>query len=143
MLPGELKRRQQMLRTLGQSYNECYAAMSGKNRKRSIREAEETIDTMGKSNEQILAMHDRKLVDQDEALDQICDGVKRLRHVGYDINIELDVQERLLGDIDHEMDIAKNKVDGNIIRVERFSQKTKDKGGCCLMLLLLVIIVVL
>jgi len=143
MLGGELKRRQRMLRTLGESYNDCYAILMGKKRKGPIRDAEETIDTYNLSNEQIYSMHEQKLKNQDDALDTIHSGVKNLRNVAYDINVELDVQEGLLDDIDHEMDIAKNKVDANIIRVDKVAAKTKDKGCCCMMLLLLVVIVVL
>merc|ERR1740121_603267 len=104
-LKGELKRYREMLNSLGKSYNDCTATLSGKNRRGGpIREAQETHETYGLGNEQILAMHDKKFDKQDQALDQIHDGVKRLRDVGMDINVELDVHAHLLDNIDIEMD---------------------------------------
>lgn len=147
-MEGELKRRAANLKNLGKMYNTTRKKLNTKYNDRADdgfgrRNPVETYDTMNLSNQEIRQMHAQKIDDQDKDLDDILQGTKRLREIGYDINVEIDRHGRLLEDIDDEMDKAENKVTTNIKRVGFLEKKSKDRGCCLLMALLLIAIVVL
>merc|ERR1712012_64798 len=110
---GEAKRRRKMIKKLGANYQDASDTLTGKKKrsgKYKEREAQETVETYGMDNQGIQQMHQQRIEKQDEQLDQIDAGIKRLREVGYDINVELDVQHQLLDDIDVQLDKAQENV---------------------------------
>lgn len=144
--PGELDRRRREFKRLAGDYSKLRDELTAKKRTNyghfgGGRVPVETEATMGLSNQEVQQLHRQKERDQDQDLDEILAGTKRLREIGYDINVEIDRHGGLLDDIDHEMDRADNKIGTNIQRVEFLNKKSKDKGCCCLMLLLFLAIV--
>jgi t-SNARE complex subunit (syntaxin) len=68
--------------------------------------------------------------EQDQGLDKIGNTLDRLNEMAVTIDSELKEQDKILADIDTEMDSAQNKMDGAIKSVEKLL-KTKDKCQLC------------
>ena len=68
--------------------------------------------------------------DQDQSLDKIGNTLDRLNEMAVTIDAELKEQDKILTDIDTEMDTAQSKMDGAIKSVEKLL-KTKDKCQLC------------
>ena len=98
---------------------------------------------MGLKNEEIKQMHLQKRREQDDDLDDILKGVKRINNITYDINTELERQDVIIDEIGDKMDTANSKVSTNVKRVEFLNKKSKDKGCCCLMAALFAVIIAL
>merc|ERR1712176_733371 len=94
-------------------------------------------------NDQIKQMHMERRKNQDDDLDDILKGVKRINNITYDINTELERQDVIIDEIGDNMDLANRKVHTNVKRVEFLNQKSKDKGCCCLMTILFFAIIAL
>merc|ERR1712083_139841 len=95
------------------------------------------------NNEEIKQMHIQKRIEQDEDLDEILNGVKRINVITGDINNELERQDVIIDEIGDKMDTANRKVSTNVKRVEFLNKKSKDKGCCCLMAILFAAIIAL
>ena len=103
----------------------------------------ESHETMDLNNQQIKQMHIDRRQQQDEDLDDILKGVKRINNITYDINTELERQDVIIDEIGDAMDTANRKVSTNVKRVEFLNKKSKDKGCCCLMAILFLAIIAL
>ena len=68
--------------------------------------------------------------EQDQGLDKIGNTLDRLNEMAVTIDSELKEQDKILADIDTDMDSAQNKMDGAIKSVEKLL-KTKDKCQLC------------
>ena len=68
--------------------------------------------------------------EQDQGLDKIGNTLDRLNEMAVTIDSELKEQDKILADVDAEMDVAQNKMDGAIKSVEKLL-KTKDKCQLC------------
>ena len=127
-------------------YKECKARLENKNNERgssgrhNIVESHETMDL---SNSDIQQLQMKRRQDQDEDLDDILKGVKRINNITYDINTELERQDVIIDEIGDQMDTANRKVSTNVKRVEFLNKKSKDKGCCCLMAILFAAIIAL
>merc|ERR1712013_282911 len=69
----------------------------------------ETHETMSRSNEEVAQMHMQRRQAQEEDLDDILKGVKRINNITYDINTELERQDVIIDEIGDKMDTAKSK----------------------------------
>ena len=131
---------------IGREYKECKAKLENKNNERGgsgRQNIVESHDTMGLKNEEIKQMHLQKRREQDDDLDDILKGVKRINNITYDINTELERQDVIIDEIGDKMDTANSKVSTNVKRVEFLNKKSKDKGCCCLMAALFAVIIAL
>lgn len=64
--------------------------------------------------------------DQDQTLDKMGNALDRLNEMAVTIDTELREQDKILEDIDNEIDVAQGKMDQAIKQVEKLL-KTKDK----------------
>lgn len=80
---------------------------------------EETPETRGQDNTQILALHEQVVEHQDSSLDQLMAVIGRQKEIGRAIGDELDVQNQLLRDIDVKV--------GNTTARIKNAQKQADK----------------
>jgi len=95
------------------------------------------------SNRDMAQQQQQQFQRQDEQLEVVLDGVTKLKHMGQDINTELDLHKHLLSDLDEAIDHTDEKLRINTQRVESVNEKA---GGCCgmiTMVILLVLIIVL
>eukprot|EP01083_Nonionella_stella_P029170 80384_1 len=97
----ELRRRAKELKKLGREYKECKALLENKNNERGQlnRNIVETQQTMDLENNQIKQVHVHKRREQDDDLDDILKGVKRINNITYDINTELERQDVIIDEI--------------------------------------------
>ncbi|KAH9130702.1 hypothetical protein LEN26_004559, partial [Aphanomyces euteiches] len=80
--------------------------------------------------------------DQDADLDQLNVSVKRLGHVAVEINTEIKSQNKMLDDIELDMDDTQERMNFVMLRMSRLL-KTKDTCQLGSILLLMAILVVL
>ena len=118
--------------------------LENKNNERGNNGRENIVEshrTMNLDNNQIKQMHMERRQNQDDDLDDILKGVKRINNITYDINTELERQDVIIDEIGDNMDAANSKVATNVKRVEFLNKKSKDKGCCCLMAILFLVII--
>eukprot|EP01084_Bolivina_argentea_P259160 437192_1 len=135
----ESRRRTKELKKLGREYQQCKALLENKHNERGSsgrNNIVETHETMDRNNQQIKQTHLDRRKEQDEDLEDILKGVKRIKNITYDINTELERQDVIIDEVGDNMDTAANNVHTNVKRVEFLNKKSKDKGGCCLMTIL-------
>eukprot|EP00484_Ammonia_sp_Unknown_P022000 CAMPEP_0197034762 /NCGR_PEP_ID=MMETSP1384-20130603/12752_1 /TAXON_ID=29189 /ORGANISM="Ammonia sp." /LENGTH=222 /DNA_ID=CAMNT_0042464717 /DNA_START=28 /DNA_END=696 /DNA_ORIENTATION=- len=143
---NELRRRAKELKSLEREYTETKAKLENKHNERGgsgRQNIVESHETMNLENEQIKQLQFQKRQEQDEDLDEILKGVKRVNNITYDIHTELERQDVIIDDIGDAMDNANRKVSTNVKRVEFLNKKSKDKGCCCLMTILFLCIIAL
>jgi archaellum component FlaC len=78
----------------------------------------------------------------DKALDQIHDGVVRIKGIATGMNNELDSQKRLLDDVDDSMDRVNDRLKNNTNQVKDIGEKTKCGFMFWFMIILIILIVV-
>ena len=79
--------------------------------------------------------------EQDLSLDKLGSGLDRLNEMATTIDSELKDQDKILTDIDAEMDVAQNKMDGAIGAIAKL-MKTKDKCQICVIVGLVITFVI-
>jgi len=104
----------------------------------------ETDETRNYDNEDLQQQQQRTLDDQDDRLDDILNGVTRLKIMSTDINSELQLHHHLIGELDDQIDRTDNRIKSSTRSVVDISTRDAD-GWCtfCTMVLLLVLIVLL
>lgn len=97
------------------------------------------------SNESELEMQLFAREEQDHKLDIISEGIAQLHGLGNDLHKELNLQARLLDDLDDDMDKTGENLQNNLRGVNQVSRQTQAGSTCilCTMALLFVVIVVL
>lgn len=93
------------------------------------------------TSQQLYDDHKAKLAENDKALDQIHEGVVRIKHVAINMNDELDLQQKLLEDVDDSMDRVQDRLKNNTKMVQEVGKKAKSGPGFWLIILLLIVIV--
>jgi regulator of vacuolar morphogenesis len=73
---------------------------------------DETDETRGRDNRQVLELQNSLVQQQDEQLDQMLNVVKRQKEIGRAIGDELDLQNQLLGELDQRVDFTKSRLSG-------------------------------
>ncbi|KAJ3445885.1 syntaxin-51-related [Anaeramoeba flamelloides] len=104
---------------------------------------EETKETQGLDNEELLDLEKENLDKQDELIDKLDVSVQRQTQIALTINEELDEQKPLLDDIDTKMTKTNSKIVKNTKRLSRFEKLSKKKGMTCIICLLILVIVFL
>eukprot|EP00455_Lapot_gusevi_P021116 TRINITY_DN2220_c0_g1_i10.p1 TRINITY_DN2220_c0_g1~~TRINITY_DN2220_c0_g1_i10.p1 ORF type:complete len:237 (+),score=60.02 TRINITY_DN2220_c0_g1_i10:110-820(+) len=147
---GEANRRRGILTQLKSTVKNLERQVTGGNSgpayeedSRKPRKYEETDRTRDVSNQQLLAQQQQVLEAQDRQLDDILHGVKRLNHLGQDINAELDLHHNLLAEIDHGVDVTQAKIQANTKRVEQVEEQSGGCLGMCIIFFLIGVILLL
>jgi regulator of vacuolar morphogenesis len=100
--------------------------------------AEESLETLGMENQQILE-HQRNVLDQqDEDADQLYLATQRIKNVGLMIRDELTEQDKLLDTLGAEEDIAIGKLSKEKGRLGKLVELNKNNISFCCVLLLIV-----
>lgn len=82
------------------------------------------------SNMELAAQQEQQLLEQDEKLDLLDDGVQVLKALSRDINLELDIHASLLEDLDRAVDKSQYNMKRNIEGVESLYQKGDGTSFC-------------
>ncbi|XP_068646114.1 syntaxin-52-like [Aristolochia californica] len=141
----ELHKRQDMLVNLRSKANQMASALSmanavsredllGKDRK----SADEINRAVGLDNHGLVGLQRQIMREQDEGLEKLEETVISTKHIALAVNEELDLQTRLLDNLDQHVDTT----DSRLQRVQKklaFLNK-RTKGGCSCMCLLLAVV---
>jgi len=80
---------------------------------------------------------------QDEILDEMAEGLKRLGMIGDTIKVELEEQDQMLEDVDSKIDEAKNHLDALMVKIDKIlGHSNKKRIGVIIFLLLMLILLV-
>ena len=79
---------------------------------------------------------------QDQELDVLSNSVMRIKAVGEEINIELAEQNKMLDDLDEDVDKADTGIRKNMKKLGKLMAE-KDRGKICTIFLLLIILIAL
>jgi syntaxin 6 len=74
--------------------------------------------------------------DQDQDLDELGNAVTRLSNVGNQINDELNTQNKMLEELDRDMDSTSARLKQNMRKAAKVLKDSKDKGKICVIVLL-------
>jgi len=141
---GEVARRQGLMtnvQKLLDTIGELVAPGAVRQGRRQNREVEETEDTKNMSNSDIYQAQTTARQNQEMQLDGILVGVQKLKHMGGDINKELDLQTRLLDELDSAVQNTDNRLLSNIKNVEEVEEKEGGNAGICCMCILMILMV--
>eukprot|EP00027_Filamoeba_sp_ATCC50430_P015370 CAMPEP_0168570010 /NCGR_PEP_ID=MMETSP0413-20121227/16488_1 /TAXON_ID=136452 /ORGANISM="Filamoeba nolandi, Strain NC-AS-23-1" /LENGTH=118 /DNA_ID=CAMNT_0008602595 /DNA_START=101 /DNA_END=454 /DNA_ORIENTATION=- len=89
---------------------------------------QETDETRGVSNEGLLSLQQKKMQDQDDALDILGQSIARTKEIAITIGKEADEHNQLITEIDSHVDRTNAKVKNTTRRVERVERKARTKG---------------
>merc|ERR1712060_769392 len=80
---------------------------------------------------------------QDEILDEMTEGLKRLGMIGDTIKVELEEQDQMLHNVDTQMDEAKNRLDVLMVKIDKIlGHSNKKRIGVIILLLLVLLLLV-
>jgi syntaxin 8 len=150
---GEVVRRRGLLSQLKSSLLSLEDATQGKTKRDllsggkvgrggRVKVAEETDETREQSSKQLFQAQQQAVdVQQEEKLDVVLAGVGRLKDMSKEMNNELNLHQRLLGELGDAVDATDERIRVNTKRVEIVE---KEEGGCaallCMILLFIIII---
>ena len=100
----------------------------------------ETDATAEANNAQLLVMQKALMEEQDVALDHLEKSVVTTKHIALQINEETQLQNRLLDDMDEEVDQTSNRL---ALAQKKLTRVMRQAGGCKAQILLLVTILIL
>ena len=105
----------------------------------------ETESTSMLNNQQILQYQDTIMRDQDDMLDQLHRSVTSTKNIAIAVNEELDLHERLLDDLDSQVDQSQSNLKNASRKLGVLMKKTRGswKSLCLIMLLIIGLVVVL
>eukprot|EP00002_Diphylleia_rotans_P037297 TRINITY_DN8319_c0_g1_i1.p1 TRINITY_DN8319_c0_g1~~TRINITY_DN8319_c0_g1_i1.p1 ORF type:complete len:262 (-),score=59.17 TRINITY_DN8319_c0_g1_i1:301-1086(-) len=106
-------------------------------------QAQETEYTRNLATQDIVAQQQKVIQDQDAAIDQIGKSVARQKHIAIAVGDELNVQSRLLDDLESEVDKTASNITKETTHVNKVLEKSSMKGLICCLVLCIVIFVVL
>jgi hypothetical protein len=94
------------------------------------------------SDEMMIQQQQQLIQTQDRTLDEINDGVSRIKNIAKDMHQELEKQNDLIIEIDKDADKFSSKLKRAQCKIEKLLLQ-KDNGKLCLIFLLLLILIVL
>lgn len=105
----------------------------------------ETENTAALTNEQILRYQDDVMRDQDDMLDELHKSVRSTKNIAIAVNDELDLQARLLDDLDSQVEQSQSNLQNATRKLSVLFKKTRGswKSLCLIMMLIIGLIVVL
>ncbi|CAG9466867.1 unnamed protein product [Pedinophyceae sp. YPF-701] len=105
--------------------------------------AGETEDTAALDAQGILQLQQQVIERQDDDLQHLHDNVQRTKEVALTINEELGLQNRLLSDLDDEVDVTHSRMRAAKRKVREILRRSKQPKSMCLMLGLIALLVFL
>ena len=79
----------------------------------------ETADTLGKSNRDIVTMQRQVIQQQDKGLERLDTLISKQKNIAYQIGNELSEQNKMLDDLDNQMDKTSTKLGHTTKRVNK------------------------
>jgi len=107
--------------------------------------AEDTAETQGLSNQQLIQLRENKMKEQDKTLDVLAISVNRQKKLAEAIGDEADQQNALLGELGVQVDKQSVKIRNTTKRVDRIEKKSSTMClwiTICLLFLALIGVVV-
>jgi len=129
---GELSRRRgdlAMAKNQAKQLDGLLSRSENNARKQLLKNADDTEETKGQTNSELLQSQMRKQERQEDQLDGILTGVSKLKNMTYDIHNELDLQTGLLTDLDNAVQNTDKKIVTNTARVDDIRER--EAGGWC------------
>jgi syntaxin 6 len=77
---------------------------------------------------------------QDEDLADLSQGVQRLNEIGNTIHDELNTQNRMLEDLDRDVDSTMGRLKANMSKAAKILKDSKDKGKMCVIIVLCLVL---
>ncbi|XP_065826749.1 syntaxin-8-like [Oscarella lobularis] len=105
-------------------------------------EEEESEETRGLTNDEMIVQHQQIMREQDEGLEELSKAVERQKLIGLTIHDEVDRQDEIIDNLGNKVDRTTGRIERETRHVERIRVKASDKGLCCVVVLLLILIVV-
>eukprot|EP00958_Prasinococcus_capsulatus_P021733 scaffold2986_cov406-Prasinococcus_capsulatus_cf.AAC.3 len=100
----------------------------------------ETEQTAELDNRQLLQVQNQLRQQQDAQLDELETVVQSTKHIALAVNDELNLQERLLDDLDGDVDHVQSRLSSATNKVKEVLKKNKQ---CCSMIIVIVLCVVI
>lgn len=99
-------------------------------RSRSRKAIQEDEELMRSENEQVQRIQQVLLDDQDKTLDELSNAISRQRDLSLHISSELEVQENLLDELDHDLDFTSTRLTRANKRMDSLFRKIAKDGAC-------------
>ncbi|KHG18509.1 Syntaxin-51 -like protein [Gossypium arboreum] len=137
----EMNRRKDMVANLRSKVNQMASAFNMSNfaNRDSLLGPESKPDAMSRT----VGVDNSGLVEQDEDLEKLEETIVSTKHIALAVNEELDLQTRLIDDLDQHVDVS----DSRLRRVQKnlavLNRRTRDSCSCMCMLLAVIGIVIL
>merc|ERR1719192_2005855 len=114
--------------------------------KREIEARQGGMEEEFKSNDQMISSYRQQqkmeIHAQDEILDEMTEGLKRLGLIGDTIQVELKEQEGMLNEVDEQMDEAKDRLTVLTAKVDKILGQSQKKrmGLICFLMMILILL---
>ncbi|KAH1108727.1 hypothetical protein J1N35_012495 [Gossypium stocksii] len=145
----EMNRRKDMVANLRSKVNQMASAFNMSNfaNRDSLLGPESKPDamsrTVGLDNSGLVGLQRQIMKEQDEDLEKLEETIVSTKHIALAVNEELDLQTRLIDDLDQHVDVS----DSRLQRVQKnlavLNRRTRDSCSCMCMLLAVTGIVIL
>ncbi|KAG4132468.1 hypothetical protein ERO13_D08G035000v2 [Gossypium hirsutum] len=145
----EMNRRKDMVANLRSKVNQMASAFNMSNfaNRDSLLGPESKPDamsrTVGLDNSGLVGLQRQIMKEQDEDLEKLEETIVSTKHIALAVNEELDLQTRLIDDLDQHVDVS----DSRLLRVQKnlavLNRRTRDSCSCMCMLLAVIGIVIL
>ncbi|TYI67642.1 hypothetical protein E1A91_D08G032700v1 [Gossypium mustelinum] len=145
----EMNRRKDMVANLRSKVNQMASAFNMSNfaNRDSLLRPESKPDamsrTVGLDNSGLVGLQRQIMKEQDEDLEKLEETIVSTKHIALAVNEELDLQTRLIDDLDQHVDVS----DSRLRRVQKnlavLNRRTRDSCSCMCMLLAVIGIVIL
>lgn len=103
---------------------------------------QETERTAGLDNAGILQLQNQVIRQQDQELGQIEETMISTKHVALAMGEELNLQERLLGDMEEDVDVVHSRLRAVTNKVKSVMRQSKEWKWWCLVIVLAIVLVV-
>lgn len=104
----------------------------------------ETDQTAALENSQLIGLQQQIMKQQDQELEQIEEAVHNTKHVAKAINEEVDLQIRLLDNLEEEVDVVHSRMGAAAKRVKSvLSQSSECRWWCMIMVLVVAVVALL
>ncbi|CAL8461856.1 g1387 [Coccomyxa elongata] len=135
-------RREQMLQSLRRDQNTANrTALMEMNRPKAP--ASETLQTADLDNRGILQLQDQSMRQQDAELEELERTVTSTKHIALTVNEELDLHQRLLDDLDEDVDVTHNRMRTAHKKLKLVMRRSGNCRSMCITILLMVALAVI
>ena len=125
---AEASRRSDVLRTLKARHQSILSLLQGPRRQLDAQPAAPAIPETGPqhdSAEGMLGRQQQMMAEQDQEIDSLSTVIGSTKHIAFAINDELSLQERLLGDLEEDVDHTQSRLKFATAKLKKLSEKSK------------------